>query len=143
MVLDKVNGDVCRWLCVTSRGSGWLHKARVAIRAMKPSAVRRSWKAPLGLAYNKDQVSSERRPGFHHVLEHPTRMGHHRFGAIPLTLALSLGVVAGCGGADPRTVRFGAYVSQLCEAVGPFERDAQTFGRVLGRYSLALRSRKS
>jgi hypothetical protein len=60
-----------------------------------------------------------------------------------LVLTLSLGALWGCGGASQRPVRYGTYVSQLCEAIGPFEADAQTFGKTLGKYGLALKSRKS
>lgn len=54
-------------------------------------------------------------------------------------VVFSLGLFAD----GPRTVRYGTYVSQLCEAIGPFEADSQRFGRVLGKYTLALRSPKS
>jgi hypothetical protein len=66
-----------------------------------------------------------------------------RLVVICLALALLLGVLAGCDGDGPRSARLGTYVSQLCEAIGPFESDAQTSGKVLGRYGLKLESRKS
>ncbi len=66
-----------------------------------------------------------------------------RFVAIGLTATVLVTLLPGCGGNDPRTVRLGTYVSQLCEAIGPFERDSQTFGRVLVKYTLRLKSRES
>jgi hypothetical protein len=64
-----------------------------------------------------------------------------RFLAIGVTVML--GVLSGCGSADPRSVSLGTYVSQLCEAIGPFEVDAQKFGKVISRYNLRLKSRSS
>lgn len=67
-----------------------------------------------------------------------------RYVAVALAGALPLGVVLafslGLFSRAPRTVRYGTYVSQLCEAIGPFEADSQRFGRVLGKYTLALKS---
>lgn len=67
-----------------------------------------------------------------------------RFVAICLTLALSLGVLSGCGGSGSRSVRLGTYVGQLCEAIGPLEVDLQQkFAKVLSKYTLRLRSPNS
>jgi len=60
-----------------------------------------------------------------------------------LVVIVSLGALWGCGGTSARVVRLGAYVSQLCEAIGPFESDAHSFGRVLSRYDLRLKSHES
>lgn len=60
-----------------------------------------------------------------------------------VTVLLFLGVVSGCGGTEARSVFYGTYVGQLCESIGPFERDSQSLGKALGRYSLALKSRRS
>jgi hypothetical protein len=61
---------------------------------------------------------------------------------ICLTLALSLGVLSGCGGS--RSVRLGTYVGQLCEAIGPLEVDLQQkFAKVLSKYTLRLKSPSS
>jgi hypothetical protein len=40
--------------------------------------------------------------------------------------------LSSCSRAEHRSERLGIYVSQVCEAIRPFERDAQRFGRVLG-----------
>jgi hypothetical protein len=60
-----------------------------------------------------------------------------------VTAALLLSVLSACGDSAPRPVRFGTYVSQLCEAVGPFAGDAQRLGRVLARVGVHEKSRKS
>lgn len=60
-----------------------------------------------------------------------------------LSVALLSGVLSACGEARPRSARFGTYVSQLCEAMGPFEVDGQRLGRIIGRYGLNVKSLKS
>jgi hypothetical protein len=63
--------------------------------------------------------------------------------AIGLTVTLFLGVLSGCGNGAQGSVRLETYVGQLCEAIGPFESDANRFGRVLSKYTLRLRSHGS
>src|SRR4029077_17031047 len=60
-----------------------------------------------------------------------------------IVLAFALCALSACGSASPRTVHYGTYVSQLCEAIGPFDRDAQRFGRMLGTYGPGAGSRRS
>lgn len=67
----------------------------------------------------------------------------NRFVAVGLTVTLSAAMLSGCGGSGSRSVQLGTYVSQLCEAIGPFERDSQRFGQVLSKYTLRLKSRES
>jgi hypothetical protein len=68
-----------------------------------------------------------------------------RVGLIAVLLAVVLlpGVLSACGDARPRSVRFGAYVSKLCEAIGPFEIDGQRLGGIVSRHGLDVKSRKS
>ena len=70
-----------------------------------------------------------------------TKRRLRRAGAV--VLVFSLCMLSACGTTDPRTAHFGQYVSQLCEAIGPFERDAQRLGRVLGGYRPDAKSRKN
>lgn len=63
--------------------------------------------------------------------------------AIGIVLALALCALSVCGAvSSPRMTRFGTYVSRLCEAVGPFERDAQKFGRTLVTYHPGTKSHR-
>jgi len=62
-------------------------------------------------------------------------------GGIGVAVILSLGVLSACSGASARAVRLETYVSQLCEAIGPFEYDTQQkFGMVVRKYTLRLAS---
>lgn len=63
--------------------------------------------------------------------------------AVLLTVAMLSGGLSGCGDTKPRSARFGTYVSRLCEAIGPFEVDAQRFGRIISRHGLDVKSRNS
>jgi hypothetical protein len=60
-----------------------------------------------------------------------------------LMLAPLVCVLPACGDASPRSVRLGVYVSQLCEAIGPFEVDGQRLGRVISRHGFNGKSRRS
>lgn len=59
--------------------------------------------------------------------------------AAALTISLSLGILSGCGGVQRRSVSLGTYGLQLCEGIGPFERDAQRLGRMLGSSGLDVK----
>lgn len=61
---------------------------------------------------------------------------------VVLSVTLLPGVLSACGEARSRSVRFGAYVSQLCEAIGPFELDGQRLGRIIGKYGVNVKSRR-
>jgi len=60
-----------------------------------------------------------------------------------LMLAPLLCVLPACGDASSQPVRLGAYVSQLCEVIGPFEVDGQRLGRVISRHGFNGKSRTS
>jgi hypothetical protein len=66
-----------------------------------------------------------------------------RFIVVLLTVALLPAVLSACGDAGPRSVRLGTYVSQLCEAIGPFEADGQRLGGIISRHGFDVKSRKS
>jgi hypothetical protein len=68
-------------------------------------------------------------------------MRNYRTIATIVTVALLLGVLSACSGGNSRSVLLGTYVSQLCDAIGPFERDAQKRGRLIGRGGLRPASR--
>jgi hypothetical protein len=67
----------------------------------------------------------------------------NRFVSIGLMVMLSVAILSGCSGAGAQSVQLETYVGQLCKAIGPFESDAQKFGRVLSKYTLRLKSRES
>jgi hypothetical protein len=58
-------------------------------------------------------------------------------------LAVALGMLSACGGAGSRSVSYGRYVGQLCEALGPFVRDAQRLGRRLAAVGIDEKSQRS
>lgn len=69
------------------------------------------------------------------------RAGRRGFMVIVLGVIFLASVLSACGEARSRSVRFGPYVSQLCEAIGPFEADGQNLGSIIGRYGVNVKSR--
>jgi hypothetical protein len=69
------------------------------------------------------------------------RAGLRGFMVIALGAIFLTGMLSACGEAKSRSVRFGVYVSHLCEAIGPFEFDGQRLGRIIGRYGVDVNSR--
>lgn len=71
------------------------------------------------------------------------RRATKRFVILGLTMGLLLSLLSGCSGSGIRSVSFGTYMYKLCEAISPFERDSQAFGKTLSKYTLRLKSRRS
>jgi hypothetical protein len=72
-----------------------------------------------------------------------SRMRCYRFIVVLLTVALLAGGLFACGDVRSRPVRLGTYISQLCEAIGPFEVEGQRLGGIISRHGLDVKSHKS
>jgi hypothetical protein len=68
---------------------------------------------------------------------------YRRLLAVGVAASLLLSLVFACGCGDPPPVSLGTYVTGLCEALGPFERDAKRLGRVVAKVGVGARSRQS
>jgi hypothetical protein len=68
---------------------------------------------------------------------------YRRFVIVVVTASLVVDWLSACARDSPPSMRLEQYVSHVCEAIGPFERDSQGLGRILGRQGLNVRSRAS
>ena len=68
-------------------------------------------------------------------------MRNYRRFIVAVTAALSGSAFTACDDVSMRPLSLGAYTSQLCEAIGPFEEESQIFGQVFGRRGIDVKSR--
>jgi hypothetical protein len=66
---------------------------------------------------------------------------YRRFVVVLVTASLMVDLLSACAIDSPPSVRLGPYMSHLCEAIGPFERDSHKLGRILGRQGLNAKPR--